>query len=40
MKAVATGISFHGDSVGQPGVCLSTGDIESWLKGAVEVGHF
>jgi len=33
------GISLHGGSVGQPGVGSSTGDIERWLKGALEVGH-
>jgi hypothetical protein len=37
---VGTGISFHGVSVGQPGVGLSTGHFERWLKGALEVGHF
>ena len=33
------GISLHGGSVGQPGVGLSTGDFERWLKGALEVGR-
>ena len=32
-KALETGISLHGGSVGQPGVGLSTGDFENWLKG-------
>jgi hypothetical protein len=36
-KALETGISLHGGSVGQPGVSLSTGDFERWLKGALEV---
>jgi hypothetical protein len=31
------GISLHGGSVGQPGVGLSSGDFEMWLKGALEV---
>ena len=31
------GISLHGGSVRQPGVGLSTGDFERWLKGALEV---
>jgi len=30
------GISLHGGSVGQPGVGLSTGEFEIWLKGALE----
>jgi hypothetical protein len=34
-KALGTGISIHGGSVGQPGVGLSTGDFERWLKGAL-----
>ena len=38
-KALGTGISLHGVSVGQCGVGSSTGDFERWLKGAVEVGH-
>ena len=33
-KALRTGISIHGGSFGQPGVGLSTGDFERWLKGA------
>jgi len=33
MKALGTGISLHGDSVGQQGVGSSTGDFERWLKG-------
>jgi len=37
---VGTGISFHGGSIGQPGVGSSTVDFERWLKGALEVGHF
>ena len=28
---------LYGGSVGQPGVCSSTGDFEIWLKGALEV---
>ena len=39
-KAVGTGISFHGGSVGQPGVGSSMWDFERWLKGALELGHF
>jgi hypothetical protein len=39
-KALGTGISLHGGSVGQPGVALSTGDSERWLIGALEVDHF
>jgi hypothetical protein len=35
-KALGMGISLHGGSVGQPGVALSTGDSERWLKGALE----
>ena len=31
------GISLHGGPGGQPGVGLSTGDFERWLKGALEV---
>ena len=38
-KALETGISFHGGSVGQPGVGSSTGDFERWLEGALEVEH-
>jgi hypothetical protein len=36
-KALGTGISPHGGSVGQPGVGSSTGDFEIWLKGALGV---
>jgi len=36
-KALGMGISLNGGSVGQPGVLLSTGDFEMWLKGALEV---
>ena len=36
-KALGTGISLHGGSVGQTGVDLSTGEFERWLKGALEV---
>jgi len=32
-KALGTGISLIGGSVGQPGVDSSTGDFERWLKG-------
>jgi len=37
-KALGTGISLHGGSVGQPGVGSSTKDFKRWLKGALEVG--
>jgi hypothetical protein len=33
------GIFLHRGSAGQPGVVLSTGDFERWLKGALEVGR-
>jgi len=36
-KALRTGISLYGGSVGQPGVGSSTGDFVIWLKGALEV---
>ena len=36
-KALGMGISLYGGSVGQPGVSLSTGDFEIWLKGALKV---
>ena len=36
-KALEKGISLHGGTVGQPGVGLSTGDFEIWLKGALDV---
>ena len=36
-KALETGISLHGGSGGQPGMGSSTGDIDRWLKGALEV---
>jgi len=36
-KSLGMGISLHGGSVGQPGVGLSTGDFEIWLKGALDV---
>jgi hypothetical protein len=39
-KDLGTGISLHESSVGQPGVGLSTGDFERWLKGALGVGCF
>jgi len=39
-KALGTGISLHGGSVGQPVMGLSIGDFERWLKGALELGHF
>jgi len=32
------GIPLYGGSVGQPGVDSSTGHLEIWLKGALEVG--
>ena len=38
-KALETGISLHGGSVGRNGVGLSTGDFERWLKEALEVEH-
>jgi len=38
-KALRTGISHNGGSVGQPGVGSSTRDFERWLKGALEVEH-
>ena len=37
-KALETGISLHGGSVGQLGVRLSTGDFERRLKGSLEFG--
>jgi len=36
-KALGTGISLYGGSVGQPGVGSSTEDFEIWLKGNLEV---
>jgi hypothetical protein len=36
-KALRTGISLYGGSVRQPGMGLSTGDFDRWLKGALEV---
>ena len=36
-KALGTGISLHGGSVGQNGVGSSTRDYERWLKGALEL---
>jgi len=36
-KALQTGISLYGGSVGQPGVGSSTRDFERWLTGALEV---
>jgi len=36
-KALETGISLHGGSVGQSGADISTVDFERWLKGALEV---
>ena len=36
-KALGMGISFHGGSVGQPGVGSTTGNFEIWLKVALEV---
>jgi len=36
-KALETGISLRGDSVGQPGVGSASGDFERWLKGALQV---
>jgi hypothetical protein len=38
---MGTSLGNQGEgSVGQPGVGLSTGDIERWLNGALELGHF
>jgi hypothetical protein len=37
-KVLATGISLHGGSAGQPGVGSSTRDFEMCLKGALKVG--
>jgi hypothetical protein len=34
------GISPHGRSVGQPGVGSSNRDFETWLKVALELGHW
>jgi hypothetical protein len=36
-KALGMGISPHGSSVGQRGVCSTGGDFEIWLKGAIGV---
>jgi hypothetical protein len=36
-KALGMGISFYAGSVVQPGVGLSFGDFEIWLKGLLEV---
>jgi len=36
-KALRKGISQHEGSAGQPGVGLSTGEFEMWLKGSLEV---
>jgi hypothetical protein len=36
-KDLGMSISLHGGSVPHPGVGLSTGDFERWLKGALEV---
>jgi len=36
-KALETGISLHGGSVGQTVVGSTTGDFERWLKGVLEV---
>jgi hypothetical protein len=36
-KALGTGISLYGGSVGQPGEGSSTRDFEIWLKGALDV---
>ena len=38
-KVLEMGVSLHGGSVGQPGMGSSTGDFESWLKGALKVEH-
>jgi hypothetical protein len=37
--ALGMRVSLHVGSDGQPGVGLSTGDFERWLKGALEVGR-
>ena len=39
-KALETGISLHGGSVGQPGVSSSTGAFERWMKGALGMERF
>jgi hypothetical protein len=39
MEGSGRGSSLSGGSFGQPGVGLSTGDSDRWLKGAVEVGR-
>ena len=36
-KALETGISLHGGSIGQNAEGFSTGDFERWLKEALEV---
>ena len=36
-KALETGISLRGGSVGQPGVGSPTADFERWLKRALQV---
>jgi len=38
-KALETGISLHGGTVGRPRVGSSTGDIEIWLKGTLTAGR-
>ena len=38
-KVLEMGNSLHGGSDGQPGVGLSTGDSERWLKGALLMEH-
>jgi hypothetical protein len=38
-KALGTGISLHGNSVGQTGLGSSSGNFERWLKGALDVGR-
>jgi len=38
-KALGMGISVHGGSVWLTGVGSSTGDLESWMKGALGMEH-
>jgi hypothetical protein len=38
-KALGKGISFHGGSVGQPGVGSSSRNFDLWLKGPLKVGR-
>jgi len=38
-KALGIGIPLYGGSVRQPGVGSSTGDLDRWLKGGLEIGR-